>query len=478
MTTALGVKRMIRINGAIEKIEGRVILGWVKPSDDPAFPSDSGRLDVIVTIDDQIIESKYASFDRPDIGGLFGVRIVCNDLIDLQALVSGRMKVIARTGMVAVPIRILPKIMSQALASWLGTLMADFGTDDIQIVRDAISKLPAVVSEEQVATRTTPEKQHTLKLLAHLGVQSSPPLSVSDITSVPMPVGLVSFDGTTLLGKQGEAYLVGGGNRVLERFLQPKDDPLGQRLAGAWQAAISARAHAVGAEGIRFMQLVIPEKLSIYPTQFPALVDTPSALLRLLEEKLTTSDLSKIYVSGLQVLKALPPGDVFPRFDSHLTVLGSYTIFVTQLEVMGLPNPFVLDLSDTQVGVGDLALRFFGIPLYEQWPAPGSAFVSAVSAGLELIFSSPPSDDHIGTRYVWRNSQAPINLKVVAFANSFFERAGSARALSWWFCRSFREFHFIWSPNLDIDYVRSTRPDWVICQTIERFLPQQPSDTL
>ena len=85
-------------------------------------------------------------------------------------------------------------------------------------------------------------------------------------------------------------------------------------------------------------------------------------------------------------------------------------------------------------------------------------------------------EGHIGTKFVWKNAAAPFDLKVVAFANSFFERGGTARSLSWWCCRAFREFHFIWSPDLDMGYVREVAPDWVICQTIERFLPRTPQN--
>ena len=86
----------------------------------------------------------------------------------------------------------------------------------------------------------------------------------------------------------------------------------------------------------------------------------------------------------------------------------------------------------------------------------------------------PPGGGHVGTRYVWKNASAIVPMKVVAFGNSYFERGGDAGALSWWFARLFAEFHFVWDPRMDADYVAAEKPDWVICQTIERFLPSVP----
>ena len=43
-------------------------------------------------------------------------------------------------------------------------------------------------------------------------------------------------------------------------------------------------------------------------------------------------------------------------------------------------------------------------------------------------------------------------------------------SLSYWLAGWFEEFHFVFSPDLDQDYVDRINPDVVICQTIERFL--------
>ncbi|MDE2179212.1 MAG: hypothetical protein KGJ50_13090, partial [Xanthomonadaceae bacterium] len=165
-----------------------------------------------------------------------------------------------------------------------------------------------------------------------------------------------------------------------------------------------------------------------------------------------------------------------PRLDTHLTVPAAYRIFSLCLDRLGLGCPFPLDLSVETELVGDISDRFFGVPLTETYLAPAPAFVATYTGALELVERIDDGIHHIGTRYAWRNELAPIDLKVVAFGNSFFERGGTARSITWWFQRAFREFHFLWSPELNMDYVRMIKPDIVVCQTIERFLGRLPDD--
>jgi hypothetical protein len=470
---------MIIINGAIEKIDGKWIYGWARPIVPLEEADESSNFEILVFNGDTIIGSDAEMFFRPDLGGDFGFRIECTSTIDALTLVSNRLRVEARLGVTSKSLRVLPQVRSHELASLLSAAMEDFSLSDIDRVLEVISKLPAALDLDHVAARISPEKQNTIRLLDMADSKLGEPRSVADLTYVPMSVGFVSSDGTAVIGKQGEIYLVGGGNRVLEQFLQSPEDSIVQETVARWHAAIIDRARVVKAAGSQFIQMIIPEKLSVYPAQFPGAVTTPSPILRLLEERLDEPDSANFVVFGLrELIGAIPPEKAFPRYDSHLTSLAAYTVFSAQLRLMGLSNPFPLDQSAKLLGVGDLAERFFGVPLYEEWSMPGLDFISSVSGGVDLIFKTAPVEGHVGTNYVWKNASAPIDLKVVAFANSFFERGGSARSLSWWACRAFREFRFIWSPDLDMDYVRQTNPDWVICQTIERFLPRTPQDTL
>jgi hypothetical protein len=122
-----------------------------------------------------------------------------------------------------------------------------------------------------------------------------------------------------------------------------------------------------------------------------------------------------------------------------------------------------------------LSSKFGDLPLREYVMHPEPSQFHDSELGLKRTeFELPPNGEHVGIRCVWTNTNAPVPLRVVAFGNSFFERGASGANLSWWAARWFREFHFIWSPFVDYDYIDRVAPDVVVCQTIERFLPMVP----
>jgi hypothetical protein len=63
---------------------------------------------------------------------------------------------------------------------------------------------------------------------------------------------------------------------------------------------------------------------------------------------------------------------------------------------------------------------------------------------------------------------------VLVFGNSFFSDVPSQAFVSWWFARFFRQYHFVWSPDFDLELIRSVQPDIVLGQTVERFLTRVP----
>jgi len=83
----------------------------------------------------------------------------------------------------------------------------------------------------------------------------------------------------------------------------------------------------------------------------------------------------------------------------------------------------------------------------------------------------------IGTCQSSFNERAPIDKKIVVFGNSFFEKIPSW-GLSPYFAAIFREFHFFWSPEVNMDYCINVKPDIVIAQTCERFMCKLPKDEL
>jgi hypothetical protein len=130
--------------------------------------------------------------------------------------------------------------------------------------------------------------------------------------------------------------------------------------------------------------------------------------------------------------------------------------------------------EENKIVSGDLTSRFFGVRLYEKDFDIELERLFGFSPRLELVSSYEPLSGTTGIKKIWRNPDAPIKLRVAVFGNSFFERGTASTTLGWWFKYFFEEFHFIWAREVIYEYVDEYKPDLVICQSIERFLPVVP----
>ncbi len=160
--------------------------------------------------------------------------------------------------------------------------------------------------------------------------------------------------------------------------------------------------------------------------------------------------------------------DVFMA-EIHFSFEGNQVVLNTILSQARLDPVPSFAMVDGIAGISDLSLHLLGRPMKEQGQIGENAthFFGGSEVQLEIVNDT---SQHVGTHYVWRNAKAINKLKVIAFGNSFFDRGTSISCLSWWLARLFSEFHFIWSPDMDFEYINKVKPDLVIGQTIERFL--------
>lgn len=166
---------------------------------------------------------------------------------------------------------------------------------------------------------------------------------------------------------------------------------------------------------------------------------------------------------------------VIRRIDSHWTPYGAWRKFSIILNSLGFKTEEDFDFGRVAYFPGDLGNAYEYSNFREQMNFPSIAQFRHLEEKLECLERNQPENDgHVGSRFVWKNEGSHTNLRVVAFGNSFFERGSDAACLSWWAARWFREFHFIWNAEVDYEYVDLVRPDVVICQKIERFLPRVP----
>lgn len=301
------------------------------------------------------------------------------------------------------------------------------------------------------------------------------PTGPEDLAPVNFPVGLESPERDAVLGREGYLFLIGGSNNLRDLYEQPSTEEQRSDLrltATRWSKVFARRQEFCTEAKIRYVQCIIPEKLTVLRD----LIDGPAektALLGLVES-LIEHEPSWVNVSD-PFLGEVDRRRLWAKNDSHLSPYGAWLTSILLCRKLGLDETVLAKATFTLPALyrGDLSRRVFGIGLREVQFDPQEDPVIAPAQGPTLVESvTPPDRAHIGTKRVWRRDDAPFNLRVVAFANSFFDTGENASRISWWASRIFREFHFLWNPNFDFAYLQQVKPDIVIGQTIERFLPR------
>lgn len=283
-------------------------------------------------------------------------------------------------------------------------------------------------------------------------------------------VGKITADRTAVIGKDAWLFIYEGGNSYKGAYMEPDHFNAGER----WSSLIDLRQRKADALGIQMLHLVIPNKLTLLPDYFPESLNSS-----------ITYTLSNLIFANCDANLSIPISDlrnpdvvesVFRRNDSHLTVAGNAYLVDIALARLGLgniaiENPIVPTTVVTQVG--DLGIKF-PKKLGELVHAPDfkSGFLDQARLEKTREVLNPPR--HLGSQIAFRNKNAPIDKKIVVYGNSFFSLCPSW-GMSPFFAALFKEFHFIWSYEIDFDQCRELEADIVLFQTCERFLSRVPA---
>ena len=278
-------------------------------------------------------------------------------------------------------------------------------------------------------------------------------------------------------GRAGWLFLVGGQNRPLSAYGRSPG-----RLWRLWRWArlVRSRERRCRALGARYLHLVVPEKLSIYPEMAPALAISAErspvlALGRMLRASSAWLDASRALRAG----KA--EGDMFLRTDTHWTLEGCFKVYLELCSAAGVSHPIELRSrgSAEQEIVGDLGQKFdpprgelarrYRIALHAK-----RTYVNALLAAYEA--NGRPFALHRGAHVIYCNESPDADpRRVVVFGDSYahFEPF----MLTGMLAETFRELHFVWSASVDWAYVERSRPDLVLGEIAERFMSRVPSDS-
>lgn len=449
------------LTGFIDAFDGKSVLsGWIINRRDP-----DAAVHLFPAGPEALISHVERGIYRHDLtehsDGRFGFRLnLTREVTPLQIL-AGAGTMLARSPG-TLDFR-LPLERSMRARLLLETL------DDVWI---QLSRCQTSVMEQQadrLSQRSLPAAAAALSCLTSLRNLDRWPDGPPSLASVFLPVGLRSGCSTAELGMDGHLFLIGGNNKVAESYDLGKSKT--EDLTGRWLELLRRRRRQLEGKGIKYIQLIIPEKQTVL-SRLPGLVPSPTPLLQQLEAAIDEDPVLKdSYLSALACFKRANTSAVFRRVDSHLSPFGSRALCAAIASLLGHESTTIRIQPAARVATGDLARRFFGLNLFE---VVSDVEEEEYLSGRVSIISHKPSDRHNGRHYRWHNPQAPAERRVLSFGNSFMDDARVQDSVSYWLAGYFRDYEFRFSPAIETNALDDFRPEVVIAQTIERYLQVVP----
>lgn len=303
---------------------------------------------------------------------------------------------------------------------------------------------------------------------SHYEVDATKKENYSNFT---IKIGTMSPGNEVVIGKNGMSFLVGGTNAV-QAFFENKGD----KIIDSWTKLIEARENKISAMGKKYFQVIAPEKQSLYPELMPYPLASPSPSLKGINDFFSKKNATCFVNPIPALLAAKPTTSVVRQMDCQLSFEGMWISFCEILKAMGEKIPDAAKETYTAISPGDLSEKF-DILLYDNISLPCVKSWPFAQSKPKLTHSfDPQGNAHIGIERTFVNDKPISDKKVLIFGNSITERGENPLGLLWFFSRYFKEVVFKWMPQVDYGFVKMQNPDYVVCQTVERFLNTTPID--
>jgi len=291
---------------------------------------------------------------------------------------------------------------------------------------------------------------------------------------------------TVLEGIDGWLYLSGGSNNLIS-YYQEKNK-FSKEHINAWHKILKKRFLSLKNNGIDYIHLFVPNKLSVYPefAGIPLGNFTKHPIQAFMDSFDEVN--CQYYAHKNCIINPIPLYHekkkkflLYWKTDTHWTFWGCYFAYLLICEKIGiLPNQ---DLMNRNYGESDLVLdlggkivpqvkeraRFYQILKYAKRTYANEIVKYKEKNGMENEITL-----HVGSQVIFQNNEALCPQKIILFGDSFSEYRPVL--LTGLLAETFKEVHYVWSTSIDFDYVWSIMPDIVITEIVERFMPQVPGD--
>ncbi|PCC37219.1 hypothetical protein [Glutamicibacter sp. BW77] len=309
------------------------------------------------------------------------------------------------------------------------------------------------------------------------------PESENELSYMHFPVGLEDSKRTVRLGKEGYLFAVGGANKIESRYKEPQSPAeiaAMNKEISSWKRLINSRFNYCSSKGIKFLQFIVPDKITALPQFSPIDFKGATPMYRKLIEEMASE---KHYLDLLPIFEnwssELSP---WRKADGHPSARTMYEISTSVISALGLDTGILdaMKFDKTRYQEGDLGQRFFNIPIWDESIEPKSMPNVNIREIVEVRKRNQFNEfatvnPRIGVYLQFENPNPLIRKKVMLFGTSTASYGMLPNQLTWWLKQIFSEFHFVWQTDLEYDLIEQNQPDIVICQTVERFLARTPS---
>ena len=288
-----------------------------------------------------------------------------------------------------------------------------------------------------------------------------------------------------LIGTDGWLFLKGGSNSLISYY--DGSNRFDAPLVRAWCDLLRRRYDALRSDGISYVHLFVPNKLSVYPEQagigLAHFNDHPiAAFMKGMDGAAGPQDYHNCVVNPIAIYQEKKKDYLlYWKTDTHWTYWGCYWAYALICERLGIaPNR---DLMKRDFGEVELALDLGGkltppvtekAQFYHTIKDSSRVYANEIVTYKERNNLENEVGLHVGSQVIYQNRKALSDKKVVLFGDSFSEYR--PHLLTGLLAETFSEVHYVWSTSIDFAYVRRYRPDVVVTEIVERFMPLVPDD--
>lgn len=280
-------------------------------------------------------------------------------------------------------------------------------------------------------------------------------------------------------GKDGWLFLRTGSNQV-ERFFTERQHFTDAEVE-RWCALLDYRKRRLQQMAVAYFHMIAPDKITVYSDRYgsylPGFDARPSLVL---PNALKRTGLEDVYVDVAPALVAERDNALlYWKTDTHWTFAGALIAAREICRVLRLECPkFSTRLLATHTPTLDLGGKVDPpidehVELFEFLDPAQMIYANSLVNQANVPGQSRSGLLH-GSHVVYRNGNAPNDLTLALFGNSYCEVG--PWLLTGMLAQVFREVHFMWSNSIDFGYIEEIKPDIVLSEIAERFVKRFPDD--